>query len=93
MASRSSPPDTTIVETRYARIDLSKIAAPTEADVMGKRSSYFARILLAGVTLGCTMWSEGAVAQPYPNRLIKLVVPYTAGGPSDMVARTIADKL
>jgi tripartite-type tricarboxylate transporter receptor subunit TctC len=60
---------------------------------MGKRSSYFARILLAGVTLGCTMWSEGAVAQPYPNRLIKLVVPYTAGGPSDMVARAIADKL
>ena len=60
---------------------------------MGKRSSYFARILFAGLALGCTMRSEGAVAQPYPNRLIKLVVPYTAGGPSDMVARAIADKL
>ena len=38
------------------------------------------------------MWSERAVAQ-YPNRPIKLVVPYVAGGPSDMVARAIADKL
>ena len=33
------------------------------------------------------------VAQGYPNRLIKLVVPYVAGGPSDIVARTVADKL
>ena len=60
--------------------------------MIGKRSSYFARILFAGVALGCTMWSEGAVAQ-YPNRPIKLVVPYVAGGPRDMVARAIADKL
>jgi tripartite-type tricarboxylate transporter receptor subunit TctC len=73
-------------------MDLSKISASTEANVIGKRSSYFARILFAGVALGCTMWSEGAVAQ-YPNRLIKLIVPYVAGGPSDMVARAIADKL
>jgi tripartite-type tricarboxylate transporter receptor subunit TctC len=64
-----------------------------EANVIGKHSSYFAGILFAGVALGCTVWSEGAVAQAYPNRLIKLVVPYVAGGPSDMVARAIADKL
>ena len=32
-------------------------------------------------------------AQGYPNRLIKLVVPYVAGGPIDIVARTVADKL
>ena len=61
--------------------------------MIGERSSYFAGILFAGVVLGCTMGSERVVAQPYPNRPIKLVVPYVAGGPSDMVARAIADKL
>ena len=61
--------------------------------MIGKCSSYFARILFAGLALGCTMRSERVVAQPYPNRPIKLVVPYVAGGPSDMVARAIADKL
>jgi tripartite-type tricarboxylate transporter receptor subunit TctC len=34
-----------------------------------------------------------AAAQPYPNRLIKIIVPSQAGGPSDIVARTIADKM
>ena len=38
-------------------------------------------------------WPVGAAAETYPNRTVKVVVPYDAGGPSDVVARTIADKL
>jgi tripartite-type tricarboxylate transporter receptor subunit TctC len=34
-----------------------------------------------------------AHAQPYPNRLIKIVVPYAAGGAVDIVARTIGQPL
>ena len=35
----------------------------------------------------------GASAQSYPDRAIKLVVPYPAGGPTDTVARTVAQGL
>jgi len=34
-----------------------------------------------------------ASAQSYPNRLIKLVLPFPAGGPTDGAARLIAEKL
>src|SRR5262249_25676883 len=35
----------------------------------------------------------GASAQSYPDRAIKLVVPYPAGGPTDTVARTVTQGL
>src|SRR5438067_8270267 len=34
-----------------------------------------------------------AVAQPYPLRPVKIVVPATAGGAVDLIARTVADRL
>src|SRR5262245_33029089 len=32
-------------------------------------------------------------AQPYPNKLIRIVAPFPAGGPTDGAARLIADRL
>ncbi len=34
-----------------------------------------------------------ALAQAYPSRPVKIIVPYTAGGSSDFTARTLAEKL
>jgi tripartite-type tricarboxylate transporter receptor subunit TctC len=34
-----------------------------------------------------------AVAQSYPNKTVRLVVPYGAGGPSDVIARVLADEM
>ena len=47
-------------------------------------------VLLAGAVLVAT---STAHAQPYPNRMIKIIVPYAAGGAVDIVARTIGAPL
>jgi tripartite-type tricarboxylate transporter receptor subunit TctC len=37
--------------------------------------------------------SHAAHAQGWPSRVVRFVVPYSAGGPTDIVARLIADRL
>lgn len=41
----------------------------------------------------CALALPVANAQPYPNRPIKVVVPFPAGGPTDGMARIISDRL
>ena len=41
----------------------------------------------------CALAAGGAGAQGYPNKPVKLVVPFTAGSATDILARTIGQKL
>src|SRR5215211_449500 len=51
-------------------------------------------IVLTIVALGLGLAAAGpAAAQPYPNRPIKLIVPFPAGGPPDVIARIVADSM
>ncbi len=49
-------------------------------------------MLLAGILAGTTL-STAAIAQDYPNQPITIVVPFSAGGPTDTVTRLVAQAM
>lgn len=49
--------------------------------------------LKAGVTLGTALPWMAALADDYPSHPLRLMVPFAAGGTSDVVARIVAQKL
>jgi tripartite-type tricarboxylate transporter receptor subunit TctC len=55
---------------------------------------YSGLLLRAALTAGLSMaWMAPGHAQKYPDRPVKVIVPYTAGGGTDSVARAISQKL
>ena len=45
------------------------------------------------LALAATLAATAALAQGYPNKPVKVIVPYPPGGPTDIVARSVAQKL
>jgi tripartite-type tricarboxylate transporter receptor subunit TctC len=57
-----------------------------------------ARLVAGAMSLVCgglalLSWIAAASAQSYPSRPIRLIVPYAAGGPTDLAARQIAESV
>jgi hypothetical protein len=51
--------------------------------------------LAALATAACWLMlpSSGAVAQDYPTKSVRMIVPFGAGGPADVYARVLAQHL
>src|SRR5690606_9255060 len=55
-----------------------------------ENSTMLKRLALAGASLAMAL---GALAQDYPTRNVTMIVPYSAGGPTDTVARVLAQAM
>jgi tripartite-type tricarboxylate transporter receptor subunit TctC len=51
------------------------------------------RRFIAGLMLACGLAAGSAGAQTYPSKQITLVVPFSAGGPTDTLARILAERM
>jgi len=51
------------------------------------------KIRLGFAAAVAALLASAAIAQPYPSRTVRIIVPYSPGPGPDMVARTIAPKL
>ena len=62
---------------------------PREVTVAGKRTLFAA---LAAFPIVATA-AEPAAAQSYPNRPVKIIMPFAPGGPTEFIIRLTADRL
>jgi tripartite-type tricarboxylate transporter receptor subunit TctC len=51
------------------------------------------RRLALGFVAGAALFASAASAQNFPTRVIRMVVPYPAGGPTDAIARIVAEDM
>src|SRR5262249_3282615 len=83
-------------DCRAARAGAAMIALPKKSREDQVMSIVRRLALSAALALAAAGFAHGAAAQSaadYPSRPVKLIVPFPAGGPADLIARIIGQKL
>src|SRR6188472_1544351 len=75
--------------TVAARIQLGQTCSQEPAMGSGERGMKRSILAAAFLALGLT----GSYAQTYPSRPITIIVPFAAGGPTDVIGRAVAEKM
>ncbi len=55
--------------------------------------NFIARIIALAVLVVCGQAFAQGAAQSYPNKTIRIIVPFPAGGPTDILARVIGQRM
>jgi tripartite-type tricarboxylate transporter receptor subunit TctC len=55
--------------------------------------NFIARIITLAMLVACGQAFAQGAAQSYPNRTIRIIVPFPAGGPTDVLARVIGQRM
>ena len=51
------------------------------------------RVAMGAIALAAATLSLGAAAQAYPTKPITVIVPFAAGGPTDVIARIVGEHM
>jgi len=58
-----------------------------------RRRDFIGALGIGGLGAAGAEWPLAALAQSFPARAVKVVVPYPAGGPTDTIARLVTRAL
>ena len=54
---------------------------------------FCASLFVASLAIGLSLAAPGRAADTYPDHKVRVIVPFAAGGPTDVIARMVSEQL